>query len=331
MMPSGVRETITGIMNNIWERDRLSAALLCCLAHTETGWLHFAQLESLKGKLGFEGDGSYEDLLYSVGYSKGLKHSGWARVLREYAEGRQELRGLDLRGLVRESCIESLWSMGRLKASSAAELAARAVENFPDLALEVLDLALEQEKDKRDMIMDAVALRAPGKIGEWLRKRGYDWKRAFDLASDMKAPSATLEIYGFAEGPLRELVKSDERFKPYLAGVLNSLGNSYSDKDMLDRAIELQERARSIYEELSRSDERFKPNLARSLLLKASALFEKGNSEEALSHICEAYDLLSGAPETQERNELLIIALEILRFMGKSLEDCGGQRDRGLQ
>ncbi|MEM3691766.1 MAG: tetratricopeptide repeat protein [Candidatus Korarchaeum sp.] len=442
-------------------------------------------------------------------------------IRRDVDELRERVRKLEgrvtgleeaMRGLIRESYIEPLWSRGRLEASSAAELAARAVEKSPATALEVLDAALKREKDERDMIMDAVALRAPGKIGEWLRERGYDWKRAFDLASDMEAPSATLEIYGFAEGPLRELVKSDERFKPYLARVLNNLGESYrrkgmldeaiklheearsiyeelfklderfkpdlaralnnlglsySDKGMLDRAIELQERAKSIYEELSRSDERFKPDLARALnnlgisyydkgmldraielqeraksiyeelvrfderrfkpdlavllnnlgesyrrkgmldraiklheearsifeelarfderfkpylakvlnnlglsyhgkgmldraielykearsiyeelvklderfkpdlantlLSKALALYQKGNLEEALSHICEAYELLSGAPETQERNELLEIALKILSSMGKSLEDCGGQRDRGLR
>ncbi|MEM3691278.1 MAG: tetratricopeptide repeat protein, partial [Candidatus Korarchaeum sp.] len=304
VMPSGVRETITGIMNNLWERDRLSAALLCCLAHTETGWLHFAQLESLKSltkKLGFEGDGSYEDLLYSVGYSKGLKHGGWARVLRDYAEGRQELRGLDLRGLVRESCIESLKHMGRLRASSAAELAARAVENFPDLAIKVLDLALKQEKDKRDMIMDAVALRAPGKIGEWLRKRGYDWKRAFDLASDMEAPSAELEIYGFAEGPLRELVKSDERFKPNLAMVLNNLGASYSDKGMLDRAIELYKEARSIYEELLRSDERFKPDLAGVLNSLGISYSDKGMLDRAIELQEEARSIYEELFKLDER------------------------------
>ena len=201
----------------------------------------------------------------------------------------RRLRGYRILDWVREACRESIRALRhRESPHSAAEIVVRALENFPDLGVEVAREALSMEGYWRDLLLDMVALRAPGSVLEALDYNvGMTIFRAhsIDISS---APSVGVELYTFLLKHYRRLAREDERFLPQLAETLNNLGLALSYKGRLEEAIGRYEEALEYYRRLAREDERFLPYVAGTLNNLGNALRRKNEFDEAIEKYREA-------------------------------------------
>ncbi len=302
-VPVGVYEVISDTVDYMACRDELAVAILYALAETRTGWLHREQISLLRRKLSkfFDGNGECEGLLQDFSESYGLRHDAWAIVLkeswislkvgREEPEALKRVRSYNVLPLVKEACKDSFNLLNVLGSDhSAAELVMRALDNFPELGVEVAEIVLPMKGYRRDLVLDMVALRSPGSLIEAVK--GFE--EAEKLALELKdAPSAEAELFSYVVDEYRRLAERDERFLPDLARTLNGLGEALSRKGRLDEAIASFEEALSIYRRLAERDERFLPDLARTLNGLGEALSRKGRLDEAIDTYRQGVGLLS--------------------------------------
>jgi tetratricopeptide (TPR) repeat protein/uncharacterized protein YdhG (YjbR/CyaY superfamily) len=337
-IPENIYEYIANVINDC--EDDLAVALLYCVARTRTGWLHRTQLDILKEMLrteipGFRRDekdeeyGRYERLLAEFYGSYGIKHDVWRDLVTmnrervpkdilssiEKMDAIKRIRGYDVKELTREACKESLNRIKNMKASEAANLAKRALENFPDLSEDVFRIALGAKEDKRDFILDVIAIEAPDPL------KRIEIDKAEELAYEIKAPNAEAILFGRLASHYRDLVSRDERFLPDLAGTLNNLGNALSDKGMLDEAIDRYEEALKLCRDLAEKDERYLPDLATTLNNLGNALYKEGSLDEAIDRYEEALKLCRDLAEKDER--YLPYLAGTLNNLGTALSDKG--------
>jgi tetratricopeptide (TPR) repeat protein len=292
------------------------------------------QLNILRKKLSedFEGDGKYEGLLAEFYGSYGIKHDVWRdlvtmdreRVPKDILSSVEEMDAIkrikeyDVEELTREACKESLNHIKIMEASEAANLAKRALENFPDLSEYVFRIALEAKEDKRDFILDVIAIEAP----EPLKRIEID--KAEKLAYKIKAPNAKAVLFGRLSSHYRDLASRDKRFLPYLARTLSSLGNALYEKGMLDDAIERYEEALKVMEPLSDRPWLW-DIISGSHIGIALSLLER-DKKGAAEHLCAALKMLTDerAPKTYYSKRLLEICISHLKEIPEELipEEC---------
>jgi len=308
-IPKDLYEYIAEVIKDC--EDDLAIALLYCVAKTETGWLHSTQLNILRDKLSkyFKGDGEYERLLAEFYGSYGIKHDVWRdlitmdreRVPKDVLSSVEEMdvmkriRAYDVEELTREACKESLNYIKIMKATDSANLAKRVLENFQDLSEDVFRIALGEKGDKRDFILDVIAIEAPD---PFMR---IEIDKAERLAYGINAPNAEAVLFGRLSSYYGDLASKDKRFLPDLAGTLNNLGAALCEKGMLDDAVERYEEALKIYRDLASKDKRFLPDLAGTLNNLGNALCEKGMLDDAVERYEEALKIYRDLAEKDEK------------------------------
>jgi len=329
-IPKDLYEYIAEVIKDC--EDDLAVALLYCVAKTRTGWLHFRQLNILRRKLSgdFKGDGKYERLLAEFYGSYGIKHDVWRDLITmdrervpkdilssvEEMDAIKRIRGYDVRELTREACKESLNYIKIMKASEAANLAKRALENFPDLSEYAFRIALEAREDKRDFILDVIAIEAPDPLMR------IEIDEAEKLAYGiMRSPNAEIVLFGRLYSRYRDLAERDEKYLPDLAAILNNLGNALYSKGMLDEAMERYDEALKIRRDLAEKDERFLPDLADTLINLGNALSDKEMLDEAVDKLEEALKIYRDLSEKDER--FLPDLAAILNNLGNALYSKG--------
>ncbi|RSN72732.1 hypothetical protein [Candidatus Methanodesulfokora washburnensis] len=261
--------------------DDLAIALLYCVAKTRTGRLHFTQLDILKEMLKTKipglrrderderderdkRDGIYERLLAKFDGSFGIIHE----IDRDLMTGKdvpeeaasiikdidaiRRVEAYDVEKFVREACSKSLNSINEMRPDDAAKLVKRALENFPDLTENVLEIEKKDEwKDRRVLILHATA------------------ETLYSLGNDLYCEGIlihAIDNYREAEKICRYLSSIDESYSLLLARVLTKLGRALLEKrihgDYLsDVAIEKLEEAESIYRHFYSIDKNYHPLL----------------------------------------------------------------------
>jgi tetratricopeptide (TPR) repeat protein len=335
-IPKNLYEYIAKVINE--SGDDLAAAILYCVAKTRTGWLYRDQLKILRELLKKEGilkgSGRYEKLLAKLNESFGIRHDVWRDVITLDTERlprsiissaemdvvrRIKKYGEGLTRLTKEACKESLNHIKIMEASEAANLAKRALENFPDLSEDVFRIALGEKGDKRDLILDVIAIEAPEPL------MNIEIDKAEKLAYEIKAPNAGAVLFGRLASHYRDLAEKDERFLPDLATTLNNLGNALSRKGSLDDAIERYEEALNIYRDLAEKDKRFLPDLATTLNNLGNALSRKGSLDDAIERYEEALNIYRDLAEKDKR--FLPDLARTLNNLGVALSDKGSLDD----
>jgi vacuolar-type H+-ATPase subunit H len=170
-----------------------------------------------------KGSGRYEKLLAKLNESFGIRHDVWRDVITLDTERlpesiissaemdvvrRIKKYGEGLTRLTKEACKESLNRIKDMEASEAANLVKRALENFPDLSEDVFRIALGAKEDKRDFILDVIAIEAP----EPLKRIEID--KAEKLAYEIKAPNAEAILFGRLASHYRDLANRDKKIPP---------------------------------------------------------------------------------------------------------------------
>jgi len=302
-IPKDLYEYIAKVINE--SGDDLAAAILYCIAKTKTGWLYRDQLEILRELLKKEGilkgSGRYEKLLAKLNESFGIRHDVWRDVITLDTERLPESLissaemdvvrriwkyGEGLIRLTKKACKESLNHIKDMEAREAANLAKRALENFPDLSEDAFRIALEEKEDKRDLILDVIAIEAPDPLMR------IEIDKAEKLAYEINAPNAEAVLFGRLSSYYRDLASKDKRFLPDLAMTLNNLGVALGKKGLLDDAIKRYDEALKIYRDLAERDKRFLPDLAGTLNNLGNALYKKGLLDDAIKRYDEALKVM---------------------------------------
>jgi tetratricopeptide (TPR) repeat protein len=303
-IPKDLYEYIAKVINE--SGDDLAAAILYCIAKTKTGWLYREQLEILrkllKKKRVFKGSGRYEKLLAKLNESFGIRHDVWRDVITLDTERLPESLissaemdvvrriwkyGEGLTRLTKEACKESLNRIKNMKASDAANLAKRALENFPDLSEYAFRIALEVKEDKRDFILDMIAIEAPEPL------MNIEIDEAEKLAYEiMRGPNVKIVLFGRLYSHYRDLASRDERYLPNLAKTLTILGGVLVVKGMLDDGINKLEEAIRIHKAFPSEEWTYLPNLALMLSNLGGALLNKGMLDDAIERYEEALKVL---------------------------------------
>ena len=337
-IPEDVYEYVARVIRDCG--DDLAVAILYCVAKTKSGRLHRVQLDTLRDLLrervrGLEGDGRYEALLEEFDGSFGIKHDVWRDLItlnevvpKEAIELVENLRAMrimryyDTERLIKEACRRSLESIEFISAGPAAILVKRALENFPDLSEYAFNIALRVGGDKRDLILDVIAMEAPEPLME------LQIEEVERLAYEVRAPNAGIVLFGRLTSHYGKLAERDERFLPDLAMTLNNLGVALARKGRVDEAIEMYEEALKLLEPLS--DMPWLWGLISKIRLElAFSLLLKGNIRGAVEHLCTTIKLLTDerAPMTFDSEQTLISCVKLLKDIeareGESIpEDC---------
>ena len=305
--------------------DDLAIALLYCVAKTRTGRLHFRQLDILREMLETkilglrrderdERDERYGRLLAKFDGSFGIIHEidrdlmtgkdvpeEAASIIKDISAIRR-IRAYDVEKFVREACSKSLNSINEMRPDDAAELVKRALENFPNLTENVLEIAKKDEwKDRRVLVLHATA------------------ETLYSLGNDLYCEGIlihAIDNYREAEKICRDLSSIDKSYSLLLARVLTKLGRALLEKrihgDYLsDVAIEKLEEAESIYRHLSSIDKNFLLYLVEVLYYLGVALYGKGISNDAIKKLKEAEKICRDLSSIDKSYSLLLAGVLI--------------------
>jgi tetratricopeptide (TPR) repeat protein len=304
--------------------DDLAIALLYCVAKTETGRLHFTQLDILREMLETkilglrrderdERDERYGRLLAKFDGSFGIIHEidrdlmtgedvpeGAASIIEDI-DAIRRIRACDVEELLKEACNKSFNRIYEMKLSpdDATELVKIALRNFPDLAKNALEIAKKDERRDRKLRILSTIVEPLFYVGHRLSVEG---RLSEDIEKLKDGGEIFEEIYRNIYLVDKELI--DKELLPALAIELHNLGISFLHcNGMLDDAIEKLKEAEKIWIDLARADIRFfvefkiHNNIMDTLCGLAKALYMKGRLDDSMNKFKELLEILELLPD----------------------------------
>jgi tetratricopeptide (TPR) repeat protein len=246
---------------------------------------------------------------------------GEITLLIENIDAIRKIRAYDIEELLREVCSKSFDYMYMIEPDSAAELVERALENFPDLMEDALEVAKKDKYEDRKVLVLAVivkilldqgiALYIEGRLNDAI-KRLKDAERICkdlknkELFSNLARTFKTLGENLLAEDRPDDAIKrlkdaeriyirylpNDERSSRDVVEILNGLGGAFYMKERFNSSMNKLKSALEILEPLS-DKPWYRDLLLETHIRIALVLLRKRNKRDAARHLCRALEMLT--------------------------------------
>jgi len=282
------------------EKNEFMIWILYIIAKTKKNRLHYLHIEELKKLLADKNvKGEFiEDYVSFSGDIYFLRHDVWKDLLLTKWHDLdisiqeplilKELREKDLDPLLRQAIKNCIEMSADMKATVAMELVVITLENYKDFGEEILKLALSHKKeDWRTLVIDTLANADQKVLERYLRSISADERKK--MAESLKnAPNAHQVIYNDLVEYYKSIPKKDQIIRAKLADSLKNLGNSFSEKNELDQAIQKYTESLNIYRNLVIMYPAFENELAMVLNDLGIVLDLKGDLTNSIKAFDEA-------------------------------------------
>ncbi|MEM3252297.1 MAG: tetratricopeptide repeat protein, partial [Thermoplasmata archaeon] len=298
------------------EKNEFMIWILFIIANTKKNRLHYLHIKELKKLLSEQNvKGEFiEDYVSFSGDIYFLRHDVWKDLLLtkwqdldiniEEPSILKELRKKDLDSLLRQAIKNCIEKSTNMNATVAMEILVITLENYKDFGEEILKIALSHKKeDWRTLVIDTLANADPKVLERYLGSITVDERKK--MAENLKnAPNAHQVIYNNLVEYYKSISKKDQNIRAKLADSLKNLGNSFSEKNELDQAIQKYTESLDIYRNLVTIYPSFENELAMVLNDLGIVLDLKGDLTNSIKAFDEALAIKEKLSKTDIKNKV---------------------------